>query len=313
MLQELQRAHAEAKLPTDVDREAFVRVGAPTGTVAFNLRFQATTIHRLIHWCTPPFFRELSQGEALHRLQQHLQNTQLLILDEMSMIGRQMMGRIDSRLEQAKSSRNSNQENLGGVSCVLVGDPAQCEAITDQQIYDTVPHKLTSSDGDKQHVHLSNRGLEVYESFTKVVVLTKTHRLTMIENPKSKLKQRKKSKGKIVPENTAAGGTHTQRTQRSQARTHQQIALLVYRTALTAPHAPHLTPPHLTSLARHGPPGNPMKLSDEANATTFAYELLEPKKTYSLAKIDAEAEPSLVELTFEVSPDPVEEAEVAKE
>ena len=102
------------------------------------------------------------------------------------MIGRQMMGRIDSRLEQAKSTRNPNQENLGGVSCVLVGDPAQCEAITDQQIYDTVPHKLTSSDGDKQHVHLSNRGLEVYGSFTKVVVLTKTHRLTMIDDPKSK-------------------------------------------------------------------------------------------------------------------------------
>ena len=39
VLQELQRALAAVKLPTDVDREAFVRVGAPTGTAAFNLRF----------------------------------------------------------------------------------------------------------------------------------------------------------------------------------------------------------------------------------------------------------------------------------
>ena len=92
------------------------------------------------------------------------------------MIGRQMMGRIDSRLQQAKASLNKHEEVLGGVSSVLVGDPAQCEAIVDQQIYDTVPHKRTAGEHAQQHVQLSNRGLEVYNSFTKVVVLTKTHR-----------------------------------------------------------------------------------------------------------------------------------------
>ena len=56
VLQELQRVLAAADLPVDVDRRAFVRVGAPTGTAAFNLRFQATTIHRLIQWFTPPIF-----------------------------------------------------------------------------------------------------------------------------------------------------------------------------------------------------------------------------------------------------------------
>ena len=185
VLQELQRALTAMDLPVEVDRAAFVRVGAPTGTAAFNLRFQATTIHRLIHWFTPPFFRELNSAEALNKLQKHLQHTQLLILDEMSMIGRQMMGRIDSRLQQAKAGRNPAEEFLGGVSSVLVGDPAQCEAIRDQQIYDTVPHKRTASDHDQQHVQLSNRGLEVYNSFRKVVVLTKTHRLTKIENPQT--------------------------------------------------------------------------------------------------------------------------------
>ena len=143
VLQELQRALATMDLPVEVDRTAFVRVGAPTGTAAFNLRFQATTIHRLIHWFTPPFFRELNSAETMNKLQKHLQHTQLLIFDEMSMIGRQMMGRIDSRLQQAKAGRNPTEEFLGGVSSVLVGDPAQCEAIRDQQIYDTVPHKLS--------------------------------------------------------------------------------------------------------------------------------------------------------------------------
>ena len=101
------------------------------------------------------------------------------------MIGRQMMGRIDSRFEQAKGYLNERNESLGGVSCVAVGDPAQCEAMHDQQIYNTTPHKGTSTEGDKQHVQLSNRGLEVYSSFNKVIVLTKTHRLTMIQDPQT--------------------------------------------------------------------------------------------------------------------------------
>ena len=48
-LQEIQRTLAEADLPAEIDEDAFVRVGAPTGTAAFNLRFNATTVHRLIH------------------------------------------------------------------------------------------------------------------------------------------------------------------------------------------------------------------------------------------------------------------------
>ena len=68
-------------------------------------------------------------------------------------------------------------------SCIGVGDPAQCEAILDQQIYDTVSHKKTSTEGDKQVVHLSNQGLHVYAGFDKVIVLTKAHRLTNIDNP----------------------------------------------------------------------------------------------------------------------------------
>ena len=56
-LQELQRALAAAEMPVEIDPATFVRVGAPTGTAAFNLRFNATTVHRLIHWFKPPFSR----------------------------------------------------------------------------------------------------------------------------------------------------------------------------------------------------------------------------------------------------------------
>ena len=97
-----------------------------------------------------------------------------------------MMGRIDSRLTQAKAGKNPNDASLGGISCVAVGDPAQCEAIWDQQIYDTKPHQATADDVGKQSVKLSNRGLTIYSEFVKVIILTKTHRLTMIDNPQTK-------------------------------------------------------------------------------------------------------------------------------
>ena len=94
-----------------------------------------------------------------------------------------MMGRIDSRTTQARAGKNPLEFTLGGISCVGVGDPAQCEAMRDQQIYDVKPHKKSVEYLDQQHVLLSNRGLHVYSEFTKVVVLTTAHRLTKVENP----------------------------------------------------------------------------------------------------------------------------------
>ena len=105
-LQELQRALEAADLPAEIDPDVFVRVGAPTGTAALNLRFNATTVHRLIHRFKPRFFAEVTDPVRLNELQKHLAQTQLIILDEVSMIGRQMMGRIDSRLNQAKAGKN---------------------------------------------------------------------------------------------------------------------------------------------------------------------------------------------------------------
>ena len=66
-----------------------------------------------------------------------------------------------------------------------VGDPAQCEALMDQQMYDVRTHKRTADEGDRQNVRLSNRGLSVYSEFAEVIILTKTHRLTKVENPTS--------------------------------------------------------------------------------------------------------------------------------
>ena len=85
MLQELRRLLATwgrlagGPLPLELaNPDAFVRVAAPTGSAAFNIRFGATTIHRLIHWFRPGHFEEIRNDVALNRLQTSLGPTRLL-------------------------------------------------------------------------------------------------------------------------------------------------------------------------------------------------------------------------------------------
>ena len=106
--------------PVVVDPQNFVRVAAPTGSAAFQIRFNATTIHRLIHWFRPPHFAPLTNDKALAFLQKHLSNTQLIILDEISMVGRQMMGRIDSRTTQGTAGRERHHHDFFSLTLDLV-------------------------------------------------------------------------------------------------------------------------------------------------------------------------------------------------
>ena len=71
LLQELQLLLTQHQLPA-----SFVRVAAPTGSAAFNIKFNATTTHRLIHWFTPAFFDVLKEGSpALALFQKYMQHT----------------------------------------------------------------------------------------------------------------------------------------------------------------------------------------------------------------------------------------------
>ena len=66
---------------------------------------------------------------------------------------------------------------MDGLSAVCVGDPAQCETIMDQQIYDTEPHKLRHYMEEDSAAKLSNAGLNVYAQLDEVIILTLVHRL----------------------------------------------------------------------------------------------------------------------------------------
>ena len=97
------------------------------------------------------------------------------------MVGRRMMGRVGARLCQAAPLHHTyaDRYDLGGLSFIGVGDPAQCEAMCDEQLYDVTPHKDTKDNSDA--ARLSNRGLNIYSQFTEVIVLTACHRLRTID------------------------------------------------------------------------------------------------------------------------------------
>ena len=177
LLQELRRKLSGHRLEVN-----FFKVAAPTGTAAFNVRFNATTIHRLIQWFSPRFWSELTDPIKINRLQTHLEQTELIVIDEISMVGRRMMGRIDSRLEQAKpSAQLSTATSLGNTSLVAVGDPGQCQAMGDEQLYDTTPHAKTTD--MTANSMLSNRGLNIYSEFDKYIILSQVHRVNIIKDP----------------------------------------------------------------------------------------------------------------------------------
>ena len=130
-------------------------------------------------------FVEFKNDEVLADLQEHLRHTQLVFLDEISMIGNKMMGRNDSRFRQGKAVDSSTTESLGNVSCVGIGDPAQCDAMGDDQFYDERPRKDNTTAGDCTRTRLSNIGLSVYAEFDEVIVLTHVRRMSHIDNPRN--------------------------------------------------------------------------------------------------------------------------------
>ena len=157
----------------------FYRVGAYTGCAAFNVRYSASTLHRLFEIFNPFHFADLPEGSTkLHDFQTKMANTHLLIFDEISMIGRQIMGNIDARCDQATSATaNPRHHTLGAMSCVGVGDPAQCPPIKDEIYFNKEPHRDSKTDPEASRAQYSHRGLNVYASSDDVIILNQVHRV----------------------------------------------------------------------------------------------------------------------------------------
>ena len=94
-----------------------LKVAAPTGVAS--LIIDRTILHSLLHLPTKGEFKEL-EGKKLLQLQQVMSTIRYIIIDEMSMVGRKVLGQIDRHLRQAFPRHAQNV--FGGCSILLLGD-----------------------------------------------------------------------------------------------------------------------------------------------------------------------------------------------
>ena len=90
-----------------------VAVLAPTGTAAFNV--SGRTLHSVLRLPVPlsqATFQKAT-GPALTALQESFRCVRVVVIDEMSMVGRRMLRALDDRLRQAKMRPH---EPFGGLS-----------------------------------------------------------------------------------------------------------------------------------------------------------------------------------------------------
>ena len=133
---------------------------APTGVVAFNI--EGHTLHSLLSLPVKGDYKDL-EGERLHQMQQSLANMEYLIIDEMSMVGRKILGQADKRLRQVFP--HHADALFGGCSCLLFGDFGQLPPVMDLPLYTTVPRSA-----------LSDLGSTAYQLFNCAVVLKQVMR-----------------------------------------------------------------------------------------------------------------------------------------
>ena len=135
-------------------------VAAPTGVAAFNV--EGNTLHSLLSLPTRGDFKDL-EGERLQKIQHSFSSVKYIIIDEMSMVGRKMLGQVDRRLRQIFP--HHAQEVFGGCSCLLFGDFGQLPPVMDLPLYTTLSRS-----------ELSDQGRVAYQCFNQAVVLDQVMR-----------------------------------------------------------------------------------------------------------------------------------------
>ena len=122
-----------SKYIRSIVKPTFMKIGAPTGTAAFLVK--GNTLHTLFHLPINSSKNELPDlsGQRLRDFQEAIEDVELVVIDEKSMIGQYCFYMIDARLRQAKPAR-ANQP-FGGVSMVLMGDFAQLTPVGDPPLF----------------------------------------------------------------------------------------------------------------------------------------------------------------------------------
>jgi hypothetical protein len=150
-------------------KKNILKRASPTGKAAFLINGE--TLHSLFNIKVvenekEPFF-ELENNE-LANLQKDFEKIDFLIIDEFSMMSQIMLGKIDSRLRQAKN-RN---ELFGGISIMLIGDPGQLPPVGGSTLFEN--KELTNT--------LAISGYLAYKKFKIVITLEAMMRQQNLNN-----------------------------------------------------------------------------------------------------------------------------------
>ena len=115
--------------------ELAVVLCAFTGTAAFNI--EGMTIHSLFNFATGPNsrsqYKQLS-NDKLNTLRSRIGKLKLLIIDEISMVGSNLLYFIYRRLEEI-SGESCDESNFGNVSILAVGDLYQLQPVGQKHVF----------------------------------------------------------------------------------------------------------------------------------------------------------------------------------
>ena len=111
--------------------DVIVLLTAPTGVAAFNI--QGMTLHSVLLLGTSKFSSQPLTQDKLNTLRTKLFNLQLLIIDEISIVGSNMLFQIHKRLQQLKGK--GDDTTFGDISILAVGDLYQLQPVAQPHIF----------------------------------------------------------------------------------------------------------------------------------------------------------------------------------
>ncbi|XP_062617119.1 ATP-dependent DNA helicase PIF1-like [Saccostrea cucullata] len=115
-----------------------VLLTAPTATAAFNIG--GTTLHQAFSLSKSlPLPYHYKRDDELNKLRTKLQHLVILIIDEISMVGQNMLIYVSERLRQIKQSGNAS---FGNVCVIAVGDFFQLPPVKQKCLYDLRPENV---------------------------------------------------------------------------------------------------------------------------------------------------------------------------
>ena len=131
----------------DEAADASCVLAAPTGCASFQMKYGAATVHRVFGVPVGKFrVWKDRKNPRFVKIQKRLQRSRIFVFDEMSMIGRQMLGKIEFKVRDVLGNQpqsDGSEVFFGGKGVVLAGDPKQATPVCDEPLYKEGSYKLS--------------------------------------------------------------------------------------------------------------------------------------------------------------------------